>query len=142
MKSNFDRMLSSEDVMRRRASFLQRIHVDGPLLVLLLMNRGFRALEAFVIALLMVIFGCFMVQIALAAPPVLKAGEDEFQPQMIVVAHDISPADMLAFRDRGGAQRAADAQHGRVVRGHRHHHRARPRDRRGGAPPRPGRTHL
>ncbi len=36
------------------------------LLVLLLMNRGFRALEAFVIALLMVIFGCFMVQIALA----------------------------------------------------------------------------
>ncbi len=41
------------------------------LLVLLLMNRGFRALEAFVIALLMVIFGCFMVQIALAAPPVM-----------------------------------------------------------------------
>jgi len=37
---------------------------------------------------------------ALAAPPVRKAGEDEFQPQMIVVAHDISPADMLAFRDR------------------------------------------
>jgi phosphotransferase system enzyme I (PtsI) len=30
-------------------------------------------------------------------PPV---GEDHFQPQMIVVAHDISPADMLAFRDR------------------------------------------
>ncbi|MEE7546220.1 Nramp family divalent metal transporter [Xanthomonas sp. Kuri4-1] len=38
-------------------------------LVLLLMNRGFRALEAFVIALLLVIFGCFAVQIALAAPP-------------------------------------------------------------------------
>ena len=37
---------------------------------------------------------------ALAAPPVRVAGEDEFQPQMIVVAHDISPADMLAFRDR------------------------------------------
>lgn len=36
MKSNFDRILSSEDVMRRRASFLQRIHVDGPLLILLL----------------------------------------------------------------------------------------------------------
>ncbi len=34
--NNFDRMLSSEDVMRRRASFLQRIHVDGPLLVILL----------------------------------------------------------------------------------------------------------
>jgi phosphotransferase system enzyme I (PtsI) len=37
---------------------------------------------------------------ALAAPPSRTAGEDEFQPQMIVVAHDISPADMLAFRDR------------------------------------------
>ena len=36
MKNNFDRILSSEDVMRRRATFLQRIHVDGPLLVLLL----------------------------------------------------------------------------------------------------------
>jgi len=35
----------------------------------------------------------------LSAPPV-PAGEDHFQPQMIVVAHDISPADMLAFRDR------------------------------------------
>jgi phosphotransferase system enzyme I (PtsI) len=37
---------------------------------------------------------------ALDVPPVRAAGEDEFQPQMIVVAHDISPADMLAFRDR------------------------------------------
>ena len=36
MKNNFDRILSSEDVMRRRATFLQRIHVDGPLLILLL----------------------------------------------------------------------------------------------------------
>jgi len=35
---------------------------------------------------------------ALSAPPV--PDEDYFQPQMIVVAHDISPADMLAFRDR------------------------------------------
>jgi len=42
------------------------------LLVLLLMNRGFRALEAFVIALLMIIFGCFLVQIALAAPPAME----------------------------------------------------------------------
>ncbi|NIK44199.1 Nramp family divalent metal transporter [Xanthomonas arboricola] len=39
-------------------------------LVLLLMNRGFRALEAFVIALLLIIFVCFGVQIALAAPPI------------------------------------------------------------------------
>jgi manganese transport protein len=36
--------------------------------VLLLMGRGFRALEAFVMALLLIIFGCFVVQIALAAP--------------------------------------------------------------------------
>jgi len=36
VKSNFDRMLSSEDVMRRRATLLQRIHIDGPLLILLL----------------------------------------------------------------------------------------------------------
>ncbi|WP_375409233.1 Nramp family divalent metal transporter [uncultured Methylobacterium sp.] len=37
-------------------------------LVLLLMRRGFRALEAFVIALLLIIFVCFAIQIALAAP--------------------------------------------------------------------------
>ncbi|MFC6049753.1 Nramp family divalent metal transporter, partial [Methylobacterium hispanicum] len=40
------------------------------LVVLLLLRRGFRALEAFVIGLLTVIFVCFAVQIALAAPPV------------------------------------------------------------------------
>jgi phosphoenolpyruvate-protein phosphotransferase (PTS system enzyme I) len=34
----------------------------------------------------------------LAPPP--QATDGEFQPQMIVVAHDISPADMLQFRDR------------------------------------------
>ena len=39
-------------------------------LLLLLMNRGFRFLEAFIIALLIVIAGCFAVQIAAAAPPV------------------------------------------------------------------------
>src|SRR5471032_477218 len=36
VKSNFDRILSSEDVMRRRATLLQRMHIDGPLLILLL----------------------------------------------------------------------------------------------------------
>ncbi|MDB5948831.1 MAG: ptsP [Massilia sp.] len=35
---------------------------------------------------------------ALLTPPRLPT--DEYQPQMIVVAHDISPADMLQFRDR------------------------------------------
>ncbi len=39
-------------------------------LLLFLMNRGFRFLEAFIISLLLVIFGCFAVQIIAAAPPV------------------------------------------------------------------------
>lgn len=30
----------------------------------------------------------------------VRLPNDEYQPQMIVVAHDISPADMLQFRDR------------------------------------------
>lgn len=36
MNANFDRVLSSEDVLRRRASLLQRLHIDGILLLLLL----------------------------------------------------------------------------------------------------------
>src|SRR3990167_8014254 len=36
MNSNFDRNLSSEDLMRRRATILQRVHIDGILLLLLL----------------------------------------------------------------------------------------------------------
>jgi phosphoenolpyruvate-protein phosphotransferase (PTS system enzyme I) len=35
-----------------------------------------------------------------SAQPLPSAGDDEFRAQMIVVAHDISPADMLQFRDR------------------------------------------
>jgi manganese transport protein len=41
-------------------------------LVLWLMNRGFRALEAFVVALLAIIFACFAIQIVLAAPPIAE----------------------------------------------------------------------
>ena len=41
-------------------------------LLLLLMNRGFRFLEAFIVALLIVIAICFLVQIVLAAPPVAE----------------------------------------------------------------------
>src|SRR6187402_3339615 len=41
-------------------------------LLLILMNRGFRFLEAFVIALLVVIAVCFTVQLAAAAPPVAE----------------------------------------------------------------------
>lgn len=36
MMSNFDRTLSDEDVLRRRATLLQRLHIDGWLLLLLL----------------------------------------------------------------------------------------------------------
>jgi manganese transport protein len=39
-------------------------------LLLWLMNKGFRFLEAFIVTLLVVIAACFLVQIVLAAPPV------------------------------------------------------------------------
>jgi len=42
---------------------------------------------------------------ALNMPP-LVLDPDQPPPQMIVVAHDISPADMLAFRDRPGVPRS------------------------------------
>ena len=56
------------------------------LLILLLMNRGFRALEAFVIALLTIIFACFSVQMVLAQPDVgeVFAG---FLPRLEVVTN-------------------------------------------------------
>ena len=41
---------------------------------------------------------------ALNVPPIV-IDDDQPLPQMIVVAHDISPADMLAFRDRDGGPR-------------------------------------
>lgn len=37
MTGHFDRNLSDEDVFRRRSTLLQRMHIDGPLLVLLLL---------------------------------------------------------------------------------------------------------
>ncbi|WP_145008714.1 Nramp family divalent metal transporter [Pseudomonas oryzihabitans] len=57
-------------------------------LILLLMNRGFRWLEAFVIALLTLIFVCFGVQMVLAQPA-LAAVLDGFVPKAEVV---INPA--------------------------------------------------
>ena len=54
--------------------------------VLWLMHRGFRALEAFVIALLLVIFACFAIQIVLAAPP-LQAVLGGFIPRAEVVTN-------------------------------------------------------
>jgi manganese transport protein len=55
-------------------------------LMLLLVNRGFRFLEAFIIALLVVIAMCFLVQIVLAAPAVgdLLRG---FVPSPQIVTH-------------------------------------------------------
>ncbi|WP_269450891.1 Nramp family divalent metal transporter [Stenotrophomonas sp. MMGLT7] len=56
------------------------------LLVLYLMNRGFRRLEAFVIALLTVIFLCFAIQIAMASP-VLGDVLAGFIPRAEIVTH-------------------------------------------------------
>jgi manganese transport protein len=55
-------------------------------LVLMLMQRGFRALEAFVIALLVVIFACFFIQILLAAPAI-KDVLGGFLPQASIVTN-------------------------------------------------------
>jgi manganese transport protein len=55
-------------------------------LILLLMRRGFRSLEAFVIALLMVIFACFGAQM-LMAQPVLADVLAGFIPQAEVVTN-------------------------------------------------------
>jgi manganese transport protein len=54
------------------------------LLVLLLMNKGFRALEAFVIALLLVIAACFAIEIAAVAPPIAEIAKGFVpSPQLI-----------------------------------------------------------
>ncbi|KTT56129.1 manganese transporter [Pseudomonas oryzihabitans] len=55
-------------------------------LILLLMNRGFRWLEAFVIALLTLIFVCFGVQMVLAQPPI-AAVLDGFLPKAEIVTN-------------------------------------------------------
>lgn len=55
-------------------------------LILLLMNRGFRWLEAFVIALLTLIFVCFGVQMMLAQPS-LAAIVDGFLPKAEIVTN-------------------------------------------------------
>ncbi|WP_454253449.1 Nramp family divalent metal transporter [Pseudomonas sp. Marseille-Q7302] len=55
-------------------------------LILLLMNRGFRWLEAFVIALLTLIFVCFGVQMVLAQPS-LVAVFDGFLPKAEIVTN-------------------------------------------------------
>ncbi len=71
-------------------------------LVLLLMNRGFRYLEAFVIALLIVIAVCFIVQIAAAAPPIaavlggfIPSTEVVTNPAMLYIAIGIIGATVM-----------------------------------------------
>ncbi|AVA23451.1 MULTISPECIES: Nramp family divalent metal transporter [unclassified Rhizobium] len=58
-------------------------------LLLLLMNRGFRFLEAFVIALLIVIAVCFAIQIAAAAPPVAAILNGFIPSPEIVTNHEM-----------------------------------------------------
>lgn len=71
-------------------------------LLLLLMNRGFRFLEAFVMALLAVIAICFAVQIVAAAPPVadvlrgfLPTTEIVSNPEMLYIAIGIIGATVM-----------------------------------------------
>jgi manganese transport protein len=72
-------------------------------LVLLLMNKGFRYLEAFVVALLIIIFGCFAVQIFVAAPPAgtilhsmfVPPAEIATNPAMLYIAIGIIGATVM-----------------------------------------------
>ncbi|WFU01606.1 Nramp family divalent metal transporter [Rhizobium sp. CB3171] len=58
-------------------------------LLLLLMNKGFRFLEAFVIALLIVIAVCFAIQIAAAAPPIAAILNGFIPSPEIVTNHEM-----------------------------------------------------
>lgn len=71
-------------------------------LLLMLMNRGFRYLEAFVVSLLIIIAGCFIVQIAAAAPPIaavlsgfLPSPEIVTNPAMLYIAIGIIGATVM-----------------------------------------------
>ncbi len=71
-------------------------------LLLMLMNRGFRFLEAFIVALLIVIAVCFGIQIALAAPPVaavlggfVPSREIVINPEMLYIAIGILGATVM-----------------------------------------------
>ena len=71
-------------------------------LLLLLMNKGFRFLEAFVISLLIVIAVCFAIQIAAAVPPVaavlkgfVPSPEIVTNPEMLYIAIGIIGATVM-----------------------------------------------
>jgi manganese transport protein len=71
-------------------------------LILFLMQRGFRTLEAFIVALLIVIFVCFAIQIGLTAPSVkavlgglIPSSEIVTNPAMLYVAIGIIGATVM-----------------------------------------------
>jgi manganese transport protein len=71
-------------------------------LLLFLMNKGFRFLEAFIVALLIVIAGCFAIQIALASPPVaavlggfIPSSQVITNPEMLYIAIGILGATVM-----------------------------------------------
>ena len=72
------------------------------ILLLLLMNKGFRFLEAFIIALLIVIAACFAIQIVAAAPPIgavlhgfLPSSQIVTNPAMLYIAIGIIGATVM-----------------------------------------------
>jgi manganese transport protein len=71
-------------------------------LLLLLLNKGFRYIEAFIVALLIVIAVCFLIQIVLAAPPVAEllggfvpSPEIVSNPAMLYIAIGILGATVM-----------------------------------------------
>ena len=71
-------------------------------LLLLLMNRGFRFLEAFIVALLVVIAVCFGIQIAAASPPIaallggfVPSSQIVTNPEMLYIAIGIIGATVM-----------------------------------------------
>ena len=71
-------------------------------LLLLLMNKGFRFIEAFVIALIAIIGTCFVIEIALSAPPVaaifkgfIPTPELATNPELLYIAIGIIGATVM-----------------------------------------------
>jgi manganese transport protein len=71
-------------------------------LLLLLMNKGFRFIEAFVIALIIIIGACFVIEIVLSAPPVaaifkgfIPTPELATNPELLYIAIGIIGATVM-----------------------------------------------
>ena len=73
------------------------------ILLLFLMNKGFRYIEAFIVAMLVIIFTCFIIQIVAASPPVgdllhsmfIPSPEIVTNPAMLYVAIGIIGATVM-----------------------------------------------